>query len=122
VAGGGGWLGLIGWWSGDSGRGMSCLCWILPMTGSRVGMMMSMSGKKCTKYEARFPQIKAIPWSIKLMIPKNTARNKKKFSTIVATFTGVLSEELQVRRILKPSPYLNPSWPFCWPDRCKGGS
>jgi len=48
--------------------------------------MMLMSGKKCAKYEARFLQIKAIPWSTKLMIPKNTARNKKKFSTIVASF------------------------------------
>jgi len=86
VAGGGGWSGLIGWWSGDSGRGTSCLCQILPMTGSRVGTMMSMSGKKCAKYEARFPQIEAIPWSTKLVIPKNTARNKKKFSTMVASF------------------------------------
>jgi len=75
------------------------------MTGSRVGMMMSMSGKKCAKYEARFPQIEAIPWSTKLVIPKKTARNKKKFSTIVATFTGVSSAELQVKLTQQPSPW-----------------
>jgi len=86
VAGGGGWLGLIGWWSGDSGRGTSCLCQILPVTGSRIGTTMSISGKKCAKYEARLAQIEAIPWSTKLAIPKNTARSKKRLSIIVASF------------------------------------
>jgi len=65
---------------------MSCLCQILPVTGSRIGMMMSMSGKKCAKYEARFAQIEAIPWSTKLVIPKNTAKNKKRLSKRVASF------------------------------------
>jgi len=79
-------LGLIGWWSGDSGRGTSCLCQILPVTGSRIGTRMSISGKKCVKYEARLAQIEAIPWSTKLAIPKNTARNKKRLSNSVASF------------------------------------
>jgi len=79
-------LGLIGWWSGDSGRGTSCLCWILPVTGSRIGMTMSISGKKCVKYEARLVQIEAIPWSTKLVIPKNTARSRKRLLIIMASF------------------------------------
>ena len=47
---------------------------------------MSISGKKCAKYEARFAQIEAIPWSTKLAIPKNTAKNKKTLSERVASF------------------------------------
>jgi len=49
-------------------------------------MMMSISGKKCTKYEARLVQIEAIPWSTKLAIPKNTAKNRKRLLVIVASF------------------------------------
>jgi len=49
-------------------------------------MRMSISGKKCVKYEARLAQIEAIPWSTKLAIPKNTARNKKRLSNSVASF------------------------------------
>jgi len=86
VAGGGGWSGLISWWSGDSSRGTSCLCQILPVTGSRIGTTMSISGKKCTKYEARLVQIEAIPWSTKLTIPKNTARSRKRLLIIMASF------------------------------------
>jgi len=113
VAGGGGWSGLIGWWSGDSGRGTSCLCQILPVTGLRIGTTMLISGKKCAKYEARLAQIEAIPWSTKLAIPKNTARSRKRLSIIVARFTGVLSAELQVKLTQQPSPWQDPSWPFC---------
>jgi len=47
---------------------------------------MSISGKKCAKYEARLAQIEAIPWSTKLVIPKNTAKNKKRLSKRVASF------------------------------------
>jgi len=38
------------------------------------------------KYEARLAQIEAIPWSTKLTIPKNTARNRKRLLVIVASF------------------------------------
>ena len=114
---------MIGWWSGDLGSRMSCLWWILPVTGSSTGTVMETSGKKCAKYVARLAQSEAIPGSTKLEIPKNTASNSSTLSKItIATFTGVLSEELQVRRILKPSPYLIPSWPFCWPDHHRGDS
>jgi len=47
---------------------------------------MSISGKKCAKYEARLAQIEAIPWSTKLAIPKDTAKNRKRLSIIVASF------------------------------------
>jgi len=65
---------------------MSCLCRILPVTGSRIGTTMSISGKKCAKYEARLAQIEAIPWSTKLAIPNDTAKNGKRLSIIVASF------------------------------------
>jgi len=65
---------------------MSCLCQILPVTGSRIGTTMSISGKKCVKYEARLVQIEAIPWSTKLAIPKDTAKNRKILSIIAASF------------------------------------
>jgi len=116
-------LGAIGWWSGDLGSGMSCLWQILPVTGSSTGTTMVISGKKCAKYAARFAQSDAIPWSTKLATPKKTASNKRALSNItVATFTGVSSKELQARRILKLSPCLNLSWPFCWLDRHRGDS
>jgi len=47
---------------------------------------MLISGKKCAKYEARLAQIEVIPWSTKLVIPKNTARSKKRLSIIMASF------------------------------------
>ena len=84
------------------------------MTGSRIGTTMSISGKKCAKYEARFAQIEAIPWSTKLATPKNTAKNRKRLSKRVASFfTGVSSGVLQAKPILELSPWQDPSWPFC---------
>jgi len=107
-------LGSIAWWSGDSGSGMSCLWRILPVTGSSTGMTMVISGKKCAKYAAKLAQSDAIPWSTKLATPKETASDKSALSNItVATFTGVSSEVLQAKLILQPSPWQDPSWPFC---------
>jgi len=105
---------VIGWWSGDSGSGTSCLWWILPVTGSSTGTMIVVSGKKCAKNAARLAQSEAIPWSTKLVIPRKTTSNRRILSnTMVATFTGVSSEALQAKPILQPSPWLDPSWPFC---------
>jgi len=116
-------LGSIAWWSGDSGSGISCLWWILPVTGSSTGMTMVISGKKCAKYAARLVQSEAILWSTKLATLKKTASDRRALSNItIATFTGVSSKELQARQILELSPYLNLSWPFCWPDHCRGDS
>jgi len=84
------------------------------VTGSSTGTTMVISGKKCAKYAARLAQSDAIPWSTKLATPKKTASDKSALSNMtVATFTGVLSETLQVRPILQPSPWQDPSWPFC---------
>jgi len=84
---------------------------------------METSGKKCAKYAARFAQSEAILWSTKLTIPKKTASDKSALSNLmVATFTGVLSKTLQAKPILQPSPWQDPSWPFCWPDCHRGGS
>jgi len=103
---------VISWWSGDSGT--SCLWQILPVTGLSMGTGMMCSGKKCTKYVAKLVQIDAIAWSTKLATPQKTASNKRTLSNImVATFTGVSSEVLQVKPILQPSPWQDPSWPFC---------
>ena len=79
-----------------------------------MGTVMVTSGKICAKYVARLVQSEAIPWSTKLEIPKKTASNRSTLSNItVATFTGVLSATLQVKPILQPSPWQDPSWPFC---------